>query len=106
MTTEALVTAWVIPCCVHDMHSYYLLRVVKMQPSRQMVRTDMTVSSPADHWWMCRAAKIQRKLCCRIAPVFHCHVSAIQHANHKQQCSEDVQQMSTHILGAYLIVIQ
>ncbi len=72
----------------------------------QRVRTDMTVSSPADHWWMCRAAKIQLKLYCQIAPAFHCHVSAIQHANHKQQCCEDVKQVSTYILGAGLSVLQ
>ena len=34
MTAEALVTVWGIPCCMHDIHSYYLLKVVKMQPSK------------------------------------------------------------------------
>ncbi len=108
-TAEAPVTVWDILCCVHDMHSYYLLKVAKMQPSKDMsfvqtVRTDMNVSSPADHWWMCHAAKIQLKLYCQIAPAFHCHVSAIQHANHKQLYCEDVKQVSTSILGAGLSV--
>jgi len=30
---------WDIPNCVHDVHSYYLLRVVKVQPSKDQQYT-------------------------------------------------------------------